>query len=125
MISTAPIGWLNTALPVTILALAAVLLPGWYVPRETRSHKAVIAAVALTAVTMILLGAAVFAIVYWLSGAGVAAAMSEAPLATMIYFFRLSLMAALLWGPVLALVWFSMAQRVEKRRGQDTARGSI
>lgn len=124
MIASAPIGWINTGLPVTILALAAVLVPGRIAPRETRSHKAVMFAVALTAVIMVLLGAAIFAVVYWFSGAGVPAALSEAPLATMVYFFRLSLMAALLWGPILALVWFSMAQSVEKRRGQDKVRGS-
>ncbi|MGJ8584367.1 MAG: hypothetical protein ACSHXD_09770 [Marinosulfonomonas sp.] len=124
MIATAPIGWLNTGLPVAVLALAAVLLPGRFVAANTRSHQAVVIAIALTALVTILLGAAVFAMVYWLSGAGVAAALSDAPLATTLYFFRLSLMAALLWGPVLALVWFSMAQSVEKRRGQDIARGS-
>jgi hypothetical protein len=30
--------------------------------------------------------------------------------------------ATLFWAPVLALVWFSLAQGVERRRGEDRAR---
>lgn len=124
MIATEPIGWVNTGLPMAVLAGAAVILPRLVAPVETRSQRAVVASVLISAIGLLLLGAAVFAVVYGAGGAGVGAAFSAAPLATSVFFLRLSAMAALLWAPVLALVWFAMAQAVEVRRGEDVVRGA-
>ena len=48
-----------------------------------------------------------------------AGAFGQAPLASAWFFLRLSGFAALIWGPLLALAWFGMAQGVEKRKGED------
>jgi hypothetical protein len=124
LIASEPIGWVNTGLPMAVLAGAAVILPRLLVPGDTRSQRAVTVSVLSSAVGLLLLGAAVFAAVYSAGGAGVASAFSNAPMATGLFFLRLSAMAALLWVPVLALVWFAMAQAVEVRRGEDVMRGA-
>jgi hypothetical protein len=124
LIASAPIGWLNTGLPMAVLACAAVVLPRMLVSGGTRSQRAVTGSVVVSAIGLLLLGAAVFIAVYSAGGAGVAAAFSSAPLPTALFFLRLSVMAALMWGPVLALVWFTMAQAVEARRGEDVMRGT-
>lgn len=122
MIASEPIGWVNTGLPLAVLAGAAVVLPRLVVPGDTRSQRVVMVSVLVSAIALLLLGAAVFAVVYGVRGVGVGAAFATAPMAACIFFLRLSAMAALLWGPVLALVWFAMAQAVEVRRGEDVMR---
>ena len=51
----------------------------------------------------------------------VGAAFGDAPLATGLFFLRLSGTAAVAWVPVLLLTWLGLAQLVEKRKGRDKA----
>lgn len=124
MIASEPIGWVNTGLPLVVLAGLAVVFPRVLVSDETRSQRAVFGAVAVSALGVLVAGAVVFGVVYGLRGVGVGAAFADAPAATTLFFGRLSAMAALLWAPILALVWFAMAQSVEVRRGEDVMRGA-
>lgn len=124
MISGEPIGWVNTGLPLLILAVLALVLPRLFASRATRSQRSVSVSILISSICLLICGAAVFAGVYGYRGAGVGAALGEAPFVTALFFLRLSAMAALLWGPVLALVWFGLAQGVEARRGEDIMRGS-
>ena len=76
----------------------------------------------LTDIVDEIVGAIIFGALYHARGIGVWDAFTQAPIATSWFFLKLSGFAALLWAPILALVWFSMAQGVEKRRGEDLAK---
>ena len=122
MIETGPIGFWNTGFPLALLGGLAVVLPMLLVARATRSQRAVAIAILLAALLLLVAGAVVFAVIYAASGVSVWAALAEAPLATVWFLLGQSLVAAVVWGPVLALVWFGMAQGVERRKGEDVAR---
>ncbi|MDJ0825249.1 MAG: hypothetical protein QNJ16_07085 [Rhodobacter sp.] len=123
MIQAEPIGLWNTGLPLVVLGALAVALPWLLVRRATRSHREVAVTIWSSAGLLLIAGAAVFAVLYAVRGAGVAAALAEAPLATAWFFLRLSGFAAVVWAPLLGLVWLGLAQGVERRRGEDVARG--
>lgn len=122
MISPEPVGFINTVAPLLVMAAGAVLLPGWLTARATRSHRAVALGVGLTAAGLTLVGAVVFAAIYGWQGALVGAAFGQNPTGTTLFFLRISAKGALVWAPVLALVWYVAAQAVERRRGEDIAR---
>jgi hypothetical protein len=119
-----PVGLANTALPLTLIFGAAVALPRVLVSRAARSHRKVAVAIVATAVLVQVLTMAMFGWLYSGRGADVWGALIQAPVATALYFFDLSKMAVLAWGPVLALVWLTMAHRVERLRGEDIARAN-
>lgn len=123
MIATEPIGLVNTGLPVAGLVVTAIVLPRLAVPTDTRSHYAIAGSVLATAAVLLAAGAVVFASVYAIGSADITNAVATHPYTTTLFFVRLSAMAALVWIPVLALVWFTMAQAVEVRLGEDIARG--
>ena len=124
MIQSEPIGLLNTGLPVALLVAVAICLPLLLVHRHTRSHAQVASSIGITALVLLALGTSLFGISYGLRGHAVTAALASTPLAVGLFFGRLAAMAALVWLPVLALVWYSLAQRVEKTRGQHIAKVS-
>ena len=122
MLNPEPIGWINTGLPLVLLVGGAILLPKLLSGAGTRSHLVVSVAILSTAISLIVSGAAIFAAIYLLRGADVGLVFDQTPMVAVKFFVRLSGMAALAWGPILALVWFVMAQGVEKRRGEYLAR---
>ncbi len=122
MIQPEPIGLMNTGFPVVLLAGLAVALPRILVAVDTRSQVALAIGIAVSAVALIIVGTLIFAVAYRLGGTDVAGALAEDPMMAARYFTRLSAMAALIWVPILALVWFVKAQAVEKRRGEDIVR---
>ena len=121
MIRSQPIGLINTALPAGALALAAAGLPALAAGRSLSQARLALA-VAGTAAALLVLGGLLFAGLYALQGAPLAAAWAEAPGAVAAFFLGLSARAALLWGPVLALAWLVLAQGVERRRGEAIMR---
>ncbi len=122
MIQPEPINLWNTAFPLVLLGALAVIFPRLLVRRRTRSHWEVFVGIWAAAGLLLVAGAGVFAVIYGLRGAPVAEAFGAAPLSASWFFLRLSGFAALAWAPVLALVWFGMAQGVEKRKGEDKVR---
>ncbi|MBV1867327.1 MAG: hypothetical protein KUG69_05405 [Marinosulfonomonas sp.] len=120
-----PIGLLNTGLPVTVLAVLAIVLPRLLAPSQTRSHRLVGSAVGLSALVLLVVGAIIFAATYSVQGHPVLATFKSDPLAIMLFFLRLAAKASLIWLPVLGLVWFGMAQKVENHRGADVARKDL
>lgn len=122
MIAAEPIGWWNTGLPLVVLGVLALVLPHLLVARGTRSHRVVLVGVVISAGLVLVAGEVVFAVIYGASGVGVWEAFRQAPLATGGFFLRLSGFAALVWGPLLVLVWLGLAQGVEKRKGEDEVR---
>lgn len=122
MIEAQPIGWWNTGFPLVLLGTLAVVLPRVFVG-ETRSQRVVMLGGLTSVVVLLVVGAVVFMGLYGWRGVDVWAALTAAPVATAGFFLRLSGLAGLVWGPVLALVWLGLAQGVEKRKGEDVVRG--
>ncbi|MGB5558928.1 MAG: hypothetical protein WBN04_13065 [Paracoccaceae bacterium] len=124
MIQPEPIGLLNTGLPVAVLSALAALLPRVFIERDTRSQRRLAVGIFSTALSLFVLGAAIFGVVYALRGSPVGAALTQTPFASMMVLLRLSALSAIIWLPILALTWFSAAQSVERRRGEDIMRGN-
>lgn len=116
------ISFVNTGLPLVILGALAGLVPFALVGRKTRRHWEVAVGIWASAGIVLLAGAVIFGLLYGVGGVGVGTALGTAPLATGAFFLKLSGYAALAWGPVLALSWLVLAQRVERRKGEDKAR---
>ncbi|SFK92953.1 hypothetical protein [Shimia haliotis] len=119
------IGFVNTGLPLIVLGVLAVLLPRLVVDGDTRSHGKVAAGIGVCAVILFAVGYAVSYVLTHTRGVHAMALGSSPELGSALWVHsRLSLMAAIVWAPILGLVWFGQAQGVEARRGQDlVARG--
>lgn len=111
---------LATFLPISLLGLVALGLPYLIVPRQTRSHRRLSLGIALTALVLVLLGPVLYALFDTRDLYSADSLAAYALIARLV--FVDSLGAALLWLPLLALVWFGKAQRIESLRGQDLAR---
>lgn len=113
--------FLNTGLPVILLALVA-----WYAPlilgRSTTSQRELARAVVTSALIVVVSGAVIFAVIYQAAGINVIGTLLDAPTVVGGYFARLSLFAGIVWAPVLALSWYVLAQDVERRLGEKKAR---
>lgn len=117
----------NTGSPVLIFVVAALLLPMVLIPRRTRSQGRVAMGIVGSALILIAIGP-VISVAFDARDlpAGVATA-PKGQLALVVYQmqFRGALAFALVWAPVLALVWFGAAQRVERLRGEDLGREGL
>ena len=122
MIEAQPIGLTNTLVPLAALGTAAALFPWLLVPRNSRSQRDIAVTIWACSAIMLILSAGVFALVYAAWGIGVAQAFADAPMATVRFFLGRGGVAALVWGPVLALVWLALAQRVERLKSEDGMR---
>jgi len=118
----AGIGLANTFLPLTGLVVLAIGLPLLIVPRATRSQARLAGGVAITALLLLLIGAALIAGFSALAGNPVAAGLAAHPLAGVGALILRAARMALLWAPVLALTWLVMAQGIERKRGEDRMR---
>ena len=121
MIPAQPITFLNTGLPVMVMALAAWWVP-LYLARHAHNQQALMRAILTSALGVLILGAVIFAGIYQTGGIPVLAALLDQPTVVGGYFARLSLIAGIIWGPVLALAWYVLAQGVERRKGEAIAR---
>ena len=79
-------------------------------------------AIATSAVLLALAGFGLWVLIFTVHGVPVFGAFMHAPGVIGAILLRRSLMLAIIWVPVLALVWLSLAQRVEKRKGEDLMR---
>ena len=117
----------NTGLPLLIFAGVALTLPMLMVPRDTRSHTRVARGMIATALILVVFGPLV-AMVFdsrTLPAGPADASTGQIWLLLYQFQFRASLTLALVWAPLLALVWFNASQRVEELRGQDIVRESL
>lgn len=117
-----PVTLLNTALPLGIIGAAGIVLPRLLLPAATRSLSRLAWVAAACVPLMILVAMAVFLAVRWAAGADVPGALAAAPGFVLGELARSAAMSTLVWGPALALSTLSLAQRVERLRGEDTAR---
>lgn len=85
----------SVALPVICLGLAALILPRVLTPMAALYHN---------------------------GGQPVGAVLTQAPAVGALFFLKRSAMAALVWGPVLALNWIGLAQRIEMLKSRDGMR---
>lgn len=112
----------SVALPVCVLAVLAVVLPLLITPKNTRSQRRLAISVMMSVLVLLVIGAAFMAVLYLAEGADVGAKIIRNPLYVLIFFSKRSGMAALIWGPLLALAWFGMAQKIERLKGKDGMR---
>lgn len=122
MIGNQAITLFNTGLPALFLAAAAWVLPALF-SNGTMQQTRLFGSVLLSALVLFVGGALLFAIIYSAGGIPVVATFGDNPVALSVFFARLSALASIIWAPVLALAWFVLAQRVEKRKGQRLAHG--
>ncbi|WP_270725709.1 hypothetical protein [Shimia sp. Alg240-R146] len=116
------IGFVNTGLPLIVLGVLAVMIPRFVVDHETRSHGKVMLGIAVSAVILFGVGYGISVVLTNARGVHAMALGSRPELGTALWMHsRLSLMAAIVWAPILGLVWFGQAQGVEARRGRDLA----
>jgi len=111
----------ETLVPLALVALLAVLLPEVFASYRSLSQRRLAGAMGLTAMTILLAGTVMMAVLYVWQGSRVAAGFATYPLATLRYFLAASLRLVPFWAPLLALIWLIKAQAVEQRRGQALA----
>ncbi|AJE45504.1 hypothetical protein [Celeribacter indicus] len=114
----------SIALPVLLIGLAALVLPGLLTPRGTRSQRRLALSVLSSALVLLALGAVLFGLLYARGGSPVLVALREAPGPTLVFLLRRSALAALVWVPLLALSWLGLARRIETLRTRDGIRAA-
>ena len=121
MIPAQPITFLNTGIPVMLMALLA-----WVVPvvlgRAAGSQQALTLGILVSTAILLVSGAILFAVAYSAGGVPVRNAFAVQPIGIGAFFLKTSLISGIIWGPVLALAWFVLAQGVERRKGVEQAR---
>ena len=103
-----PLNLTNGILPMAVLVALAVGLPALFV-RKTLSQRRLAWVMVGTGLVVWMVGAVLMEMLYTSVNFGRPVDFR--------YALGSSLMTALLWGPVLALVWLMRAQGVERRRG--------
>jgi hypothetical protein len=98
-------------LPAIALGGAAIVVPRWLDRHMRAGLRGVAANLALSAAALILLGGLVFLGLYAAQAPGLVRAALADPAGALLYFFRLGLIPAILWGPVLAIVGLGLAQK--------------
>ncbi len=98
----------NAILPLAVLVALCIALPA-LLARQTLSQGGLALAVAVTALAVWGMGAGIMAVLYAQINDGVWPGVRAA--------LERSGLMALLWGPVLALVWLMRAQGIERRKG--------
>jgi len=121
VLNTDAIGWWNTGMPLVVLGVLALILPRVFVGRRTLSQGRVAFGILASALVLWIVGAVIFAGFSADGGARVFEAWRAEPRLTAVVFLGKSAYAALVWVPVLALVWFALAQAVEARKGAAMA----
>ena len=121
MLSTDSIGWWNTGLPLVVLGALAAMLPLVFGGRRASSQGRLAFAILSSATLLLIIGALIFAGFSADGGARVLEAWEAEPKLTAAVFLGMSAYAILVWGPILALVWFALAQGVEARKGAALA----
>ena len=109
----------KTALPVACMAVLSVILPYVFVPRNTRSHKTVTVCIMGTALCLVVFGAILTNL---FDARNLDALSGMQSLYAVWLYLRESLYFMIVWVPLLGLVWFNFAQRVERLRGEDIMR---
>lgn len=109
----------NTLVPMVVLALISAVLPYALTPRECRSQRRVMLSVGLAALAMLVISGLVFSL---FDTREIPEGGAAVTILVVWLYVKSSFGAVAVWGPVLALAWLGLAQRVEQRRGEEMAR---
>lgn len=112
----------NTGLPLIIIGVLALAIPRLLVRKTTRSHRVAAVGIAGASLLLVILSAGVFFLFDNRSYEALVVAGGYS--LALQFLFEASWKAVILWGPLVLLNWLSLAQRVERLRGQDLAEGS-
>lgn len=116
-----PMTWtVETALPIIAFGALSAFLPWFFLRWMDDSLRGLARAVALSAVFLVIAGAALFAVLYAREGAPLASLTAE-PGAALLHFFWLGLQSAIVWLPILLLTALGLGQGIEARRGRAIA----
>ena len=99
--------------PAVILVALAVIIPRALFAHMQPTLRALGLNMVLSILLLILCAALLFALMYLFQASGVAVALASEPLAALVQFLKLGAASGLIWGPVLLLVLFGLAQRTE------------
>ncbi|WP_373050450.1 hypothetical protein [Thalassovita aquimarina] len=122
MVHIEAISWVNTVFPLSALVLLALILPRYLVDRTTRSHLKVAKGIAIATAFMFFAGGVISMALAQMRGFDPEQHLLQYPMEALKIHGRLSAMSALIWAPVLLLVWVGHAQGVEARRNRDMIR---
>ncbi|MEM9974385.1 MAG: hypothetical protein AAF771_09410 [Pseudomonadota bacterium] len=113
--------WAQQTLPPLILmGTLAVILPRFFMRYVGLSLAALAQWLVITAGLLVVVGAALFALVYLRAGLDLAA-LAGRPLAAAWHFVGLGFSTALIWLPLLLLTGLQLAMRVERLKGEAIA----
>ena len=101
-------------LPIATLCGLVILLPWLLLPRGSTSQPRLAGVILATALTTCCAGALILAFLHASLNGGLGAA---SPLSLALHFLARSTLFAMLWGPLLALVWLIRAQEMNRRIG--------
>ncbi|MEO6300861.1 MAG: hypothetical protein ABIV25_04585 [Paracoccaceae bacterium] len=110
----APLTLSNAILPMAVLIALTIGLPALLIG-PTLSQRRLALGMVATGLAVLAIGAGLMVWVYAQVNGGVAEV--QGGVAAVWFFLGRSALMALLWGPVLVLVWLMRAQGVERRRG--------
>lgn len=102
---------LQTLVPLALLAAGAVVFPMLFYRRHGPQLRSLALNLLTSAAILVLLGTAIFAVLYVCEGAD----LSRQPSAALAHLFTLGLSAALVWLPILLLTGISLGIRSEAR----------
>ena len=114
-----PITFLNTGLPLFVVACLAVVIPLLIVPASTRSQLKLAILIFLSCGAVFVVSMMVFVLLQIFTVEASGWDPMNNPKSTGTYFLRQGLFAGIVWIPILALMWFNLAQRVERVLGED------
>jgi hypothetical protein len=100
-------------LPLALLMGLAIVLPQWLARRMVDSMPSIALNMAVTALILLLFGAATFLALYAAKSTGLLGQMMASPLLALGHFLKLGLMPAILWLPVLIINGLTLAQKVD------------
>lgn len=107
-------------LPIAALCGVVILLPWLLLPRSSTSHRRLAGVILATALTTWIAGALILAPLHAALNGGLGT--EPLPILALHYLARSSRFA-MLWGPLLALVWLIRAQEMNRRVGLKMVEG--
>ena len=104
----------NLIMPIATLCGLVILLPWLLLPRDSTSQRRLAGVILATALTTWIAGALILATLHAALNGGLGA---EPPPSLALQYLARSTLFAMLWGPLLALVWLVWAQEMNRRIG--------
>ena len=112
MSSSDPFGFtIGLLLPVAVLMVAAVLVPRFVSARFATDLRYVVLNLVISAIVLIFIATVIFAIFYLAQGPEVMNLVSANPLLAFRRFAVLGAGSAIIWGPILLIYLFGLAQK--------------